>query len=577
MTDREPDDLYDALRDRLADYGQEPPAPLWASIRAQLPPPVAQPQLRRRRGGRVALLGLLLLIVSTASWQWWQFAHMVGSNAIIATNSNSENQSQQSRSALPSELAYDSHSVAETGNNSIAGSSNAVPAQATSPAASKENLSTAVTTSTPNNQATIGKSTAPKVAETIGKPSTTIVASVSPRGTAQQARATVGENTASDYARNQTAHVSHVGINTGVALAKNRPAAWPATIAADAAVSGRNAGLAKNSISSGRGLTASSSINYPQTAGAIGVKQQPNENANLGGASAAILTPPGGLPVTTASSSDLTFESGLTWGLLRSRNVVLRQLPWPSPAVRTTADTFSRLAVIAPQRWSVQVLAGPALTYRQLGAGTVSPTITAPALYGTVTSVAKQERSTIGFGAQLQVQRALNGRWAVSTGLGYHEYATSLSLRVVQLPGNTMPTVINQPIITSSFKLRDTYRFLTVPMRVRYQFGGGGPRFRLGLLAGADVALYLGGATTEGSRCGCETQSWGRTGSPYHPLSLAVSLGADLRYRLAPRWELLAQPTASYFITSLTRPASGFAPRYLLGGSTLLGVSYGLH
>ena len=43
MTDRHPDDLYDALRDRLADYGQEPPAPLWANIRAQLPPPVARP------------------------------------------------------------------------------------------------------------------------------------------------------------------------------------------------------------------------------------------------------------------------------------------------------------------------------------------------------------------------------------------------------------------------------------------------------------------------------------------------------------------------------------------------------
>ena len=47
MTDREPDDLYDALRDRLADYGQEPPAPLWAAIRAQLPPPVATPPIGR--------------------------------------------------------------------------------------------------------------------------------------------------------------------------------------------------------------------------------------------------------------------------------------------------------------------------------------------------------------------------------------------------------------------------------------------------------------------------------------------------------------------------------------------------
>ena len=58
MTDHKPDDLFDALRDRLADYGQEPPAPLWAGIRAQLPPPVAAPQLRRRKR-RVALLATL--------------------------------------------------------------------------------------------------------------------------------------------------------------------------------------------------------------------------------------------------------------------------------------------------------------------------------------------------------------------------------------------------------------------------------------------------------------------------------------------------------------------------------------
>ena len=62
MTDRKPDDLYDALRERLTDYGQEPPAQLWADIRAQLPPPVAPPQLRRRR--RRAAVALLLLLVA---------------------------------------------------------------------------------------------------------------------------------------------------------------------------------------------------------------------------------------------------------------------------------------------------------------------------------------------------------------------------------------------------------------------------------------------------------------------------------------------------------------------------------
>ena len=71
MTDREPDDLYDALRDRLSGYGQEPPAPLWANIRAQLPPPVAVPQRRRRPVGRLALL---LLLLSVGTWGGWQLA-----------------------------------------------------------------------------------------------------------------------------------------------------------------------------------------------------------------------------------------------------------------------------------------------------------------------------------------------------------------------------------------------------------------------------------------------------------------------------------------------------------------------
>lgn len=241
------------------------------------------------------------------------------------------------------------------------------------------------------------------------------------------------------------------------------------------------------------------------------------------------------------------------------------------------------------RRWTVQLLAGPALTYRRLGAaggtagptGGASPTANFLDRTGAAVSVPALERPAAGFGAQVQVRRELSGRWALSTGLGYHEYATALALTTVAVTAGTTPPFptslpSNNDSSAAGYHLRDTYRFLTVPARFSYRLGTGGRHFGFGLLAGADVALYLGGATTEGSTCGCATQPWGRTGSPYRPFSLALSLGADLRYRLAPRWELLAQPTATYFPASLARPVSGFVPRYLLGGSTLLGFSYGL-
>lgn len=245
-------------------------------------------------------------------------------------------------------------------------------------------------------------------------------------------------------------------------------------------------------------------------------------------------------------------------------------------------DTLPRLVPAPVRRWAVQVLAGPALTYRRLGApaGAAPPRVAS--LFdrtGAAAAVATLERPAVGFGAQVQVRRELTGRWALSTGLGYHEYATSLALTTVVATGG-FPVNASVPprndSTTTRFRLRDTYRFLTVPVRLGYQLGAGGRHLRIGVLAGADVAFYLGGATTEGSACGCATQPWGRTGSPYRPLSLALSLGADLRYQLGPRWELLAQPTATYFLTSLARPVSGYAPRHLLGGSTLLGFSYGL-
>ena len=181
----------------------------------------------------------------------------------------------------------------------------------------------------------------------------------------------------------------------------------------------------------------------------------------------------------------------------------------------------------------------------------------------------------MGFGAAIQVRHQLTGRWGLSAGLGYQEYATSQTATITtwQKAGYQSGVGLRpDSMVVSKSRLRDTYRFLTLPLRLSYQLGTGHARWRYGLLGGADVALYLGGTTSDG----IIRKQWGSSGSPYRSFSLALSLGAEVRYRLAPRWELLAQPTATFFVNSLARPASGYAARYPLAASGLVGVAYGL-
>ena len=187
---------------------------------------------------------------------------------------------------------------------------------------------------------------------------------------------------------------------------------------------------------------------------------------------------------------------------------------------------------------------------------------------------AAREEPAAGFGAEVQVRRQLTGRWGFGAGLGYQVYATAQTVTATTIWRRTNYAQNIQPdsIAVSTTRPRDTYRFLTVPLRLSYQLGTGNPRWRYGLLAGAEVAIYLGGTTTEGG----SRKQWGSSDSPYRSLNLALSLGAEVRYRLAPRWELLAQPTTTIFLNSLARPASGYVVRYPVAANGLVGVAYGL-
>ena len=126
---------------------------------------------------------------------------------------------------------------------------------------------------------------------------------------------------------------------------------------------------------------------------------------------------------------------------------------------------------------------------------------------------------------------------------------------------------------TSTITHRDTYQFLTVPVQAHYVLGQVGKRLRYGVVAGAEAAIYLGGSNLQLTG---NIKDWNTSNSPYRSLNLALNTGLDVRYRLAPRLEVVAQPTVTYFLNPLARPASGLPPRYLWGGSALLGLSYHL-
>lgn len=270
------------------------------------------------------------------------------------------------------------------------------------------------------------------------------------------------------------------------------------------------------------------------------------------------------------------------WQPARPRAAALVLQPAGVPAQLAQAEALPPPPVEVVRRWAVQVLAGPALTARALGARQLTyASVPAPTYFPNNgltrlnTSSPEDERATTGFGTEVQLHRQLSGRWSLGTGLGYHAFATNQLVNVRMVYGPPTASVF-RPDSVGTLRVRNTYQFLTLPLRVGYQLGAGRARLCYGLRMGADVALYLGGRSNEGSTNGAASRSWGASGSPYRPFSLALSLGAEVRYQLAPGWELLAQPTLTHFITSVARPASGYVPRYPLAASGLVGIAYWL-
>jgi hypothetical protein len=566
MTDREPDDLYDALRGRLADYGQEPPAPLWAGIRAQLPP-VAAPQLRpRRRKSVVALLLLLLAIVGVGTWQW-QHLRRRGELA-------------QQRARKQASAARRVPQTVPTASDEMAPETGLAAGPAASESAAGLGHTPASASMATQASAVTVVSAAESRASAIGRRPT----GVAPRTSAGfREPASPALALASSGAR----HLEYAGRPALQARAAARgsedetPAAArqveqrPSSIAAMAATRAQaQATAARSQNQAIRGTT-------PATSGERIAEEL-------------VAT-----PETNAAGSPTGETAALAAiGPVAGRCAALQLLAPGSLRLQLPADTLPRLTTKVVRRWAVQVLGGPALTYRTLGSPTSQGYYPVPArLPNTIlqdlqpaADHEQAETARTGYDLAVEVRRVLNGRWSLTTGLGYQEFAlqrTYDELTSVKTSVTTPPPVITTapsstppaPVTTYTYiyspvSYRDTYRFLNVPVRVGYDLGLPGRRLRVGLLAGAEAATYLGGrsAGRDGTR-----HDWTRVAdSPNRALNLSVSGGLDLRYRLASRLELLAQPGATYFVNSLSKPTSGLAPRQLVEAGVRFGLSFDL-
>ncbi len=563
MTDPQPDDLYDALRDRLADYGQEPPARLWAGIRAQLPPPVAPPQLRnrRRRWSPVLLLGLLLAVVGGAGWQWWRAAgpgQSAAGTGQVAVNGKRSETNAAGTASVPPQTAAELADAAEAGPNSPAIRASANPATATQATdfTTAENASPAF-------------------------PKRKDLASVSRAAADARGRRPFATRPGTFSEGRSDAAYARPDTHPSGAVAR-KPAVGASSEAGKEAVRQESTSEENKSVGmpfAPAEVLAAGTYFPASPSGALAKIPAPRADK------LALQSLPGSPQTGTNKGASATSGSApgtAAADAMPRRTPVLFLAEFPLPTARLGSDTVPALPVVA-RRWAVQLLGGPAQTFRTLGAsagsGPVANRNSPPGAAGFTNrdnvpnALAKKEQSSTGFGLQVQARRRLNGRWGVSAGLGYQEYATKTDysgpIAYTTYSALNNPTRASQEVNLSQ---RDTYRFATVPLRVSYALGPASKRLRYGLLAGTDVAVYLGGSST-----GQFSSSAPNKGDYlYRPLSVSVMAGLDLHYRVGPRLELLAQPNATYFLTSLPKPVSGLTPRYLWSAGALFGVSYDL-
>ncbi|MCB2379021.1 outer membrane beta-barrel protein [Hymenobacter sp. BT635] len=581
MTEHESEDLYQELRRKLADYGSQPSEEVWAGIRQQLPAmPVVVPARRSRRVlwrsvAALVLVGLAVFLTVLGTRQ----GRRSGQAQQPLTQRATQPKSAATASAASPVAATASSRPSATTYPTAPTVTTATPA----PLSRAKNNASASTTSTtttnaqaPSVPAATGparRSTVPTGAETVGNqksvtrrnlasaPRPAVAGALSAEGTlaAHSARRQSLRNgtsqpelpfPSSPRRTQETLHQQEQAVRRTADPALS-PGAEPASVAWG------------NGDAEGR-ITAP---NLPGSPAAFA------EAATV----AARQPPPGTAPATanttptvpsSATSPQPAFTSTLN---LRAVQPAPASFPLPAPLSGVLLDSTRRQMAVAG-RWAVQLLAGPAYTYRQLSG---QPETSSP-------PVAPLERAAVGYSAQLSGQYAATPRLALSLGAGYTEFATRLNLIVptykpeytsfrytkiffnngrydtLRVSDSTMTMRRDSSRLV---RQRDTYRFLTVPVQVQYRLGTTG-RFSYQAVLGASLNLYVGGRTTQnGEDCRCEQRTWGPSGSPFRVANVGLLAGLGVEYRLTGRWQLLAQPTFHYSLTPVSRSSEVYTRR----------------
>ncbi len=131
--------------------------------------------------------------------------------------------------------------------------------------------------------------------------------------------------------------------------------------------------------------------------------------------------------------------------------------------------------------------------------------------------------------------------------------------------------------------LRPNYRFLTIPLLVRFRLGraheAGGPspasRWWTDVAAGAQLQWFLGGShlvTEDGGRT-YRTEQVGAHGAAFRPLNIAVMGQVAINYALTPRLAASVAPTVRWQPQSIYKTSTGLNQKPTATGLQL-GVRY---